>query len=148
MADSLNAEIALGTVSNTRDAVQWLGYTYLFVRMRMNPFVYGELDTSMRDRTSFVVKGIPMEMLSDDPYLGGKRNELIVLAAQKLANARMITYNAQDGQFQTTEIGRIAAKYYIRYRSIEIFNESLVPKMSEADVLAMVSNSVEVRYIT
>ena len=43
MADSLNAEIALGTVSNARDAVQWLGYTYLFVRMRMNPFVYGEL---------------------------------------------------------------------------------------------------------
>ena len=39
--DSLNAEIALGTVANVRDAVQWLGYTYLFVRMRMNPFVYG-----------------------------------------------------------------------------------------------------------
>jgi replicative superfamily II helicase len=41
--DSLNAEIALGTVANTRDAVQWLGYTYLFVRMRMNPFLYGML---------------------------------------------------------------------------------------------------------
>ena len=39
--DSLNAEIALGTVANVRDAVQWLGYTYLFVRMRMNPFGYG-----------------------------------------------------------------------------------------------------------
>ena len=41
MIDALNAEISLGTVSNTRDAVQWLGYTYLFVRMRMNPFAYG-----------------------------------------------------------------------------------------------------------
>jgi len=41
--DSLNAEIALGTVAHTRDAVQWLGYTYLFVRMRMNPFLYGML---------------------------------------------------------------------------------------------------------
>lgn len=40
--DSLNAEVSLGTVANIRDAVQWLGYTYLFVRMRMNPFVYGE----------------------------------------------------------------------------------------------------------
>jgi antiviral helicase SLH1 len=86
-----------------------------------------------------------MGMLSDDPYLGGKRNELIALAAQKLANARMITYDAQDGQFQITDVGRIAAKYYIRYKSIEIFNESLVPKMSEADVLAMISKSVEVR---
>jgi len=86
-----------------------------------------------------------MGMLSDDPYLGGKRNELIAFAAQKLANARMITYDAQDGQFQITGVGRIAAKYYIRYKSIEIFNESLVPKMSEADVLAMISKSVEVK---
>ena len=41
MIDSLNAEIALGTVANVNDAVQWLGYTYLFVRMRKNPFQYG-----------------------------------------------------------------------------------------------------------
>lgn len=41
MIDSLNAEISLGTVANTRDGVRWLGYTYLFVRMRKNPFVYG-----------------------------------------------------------------------------------------------------------
>lgn len=41
MIDSLNAEVALGTVANVHDAVQWLGYTYLFVRMRKNPFTYG-----------------------------------------------------------------------------------------------------------
>jgi antiviral helicase SLH1 len=41
IVDALNAEIALGTVVNTHDAVRWLGYTYLFVRMRKNPFVYG-----------------------------------------------------------------------------------------------------------
>lgn len=39
--DSLNAEISLGTVGNVSDAVQWLGYTYMFVRMRKNPFQYG-----------------------------------------------------------------------------------------------------------
>ena len=44
MVDALNAEISLGTVSNIRDAVQWLGYTYLFVRMRKNPLTYGMLD--------------------------------------------------------------------------------------------------------
>ena len=42
MVDALNAEIALGTVANVQDAIQWLGYTYLFVRMRKNPFQYGE----------------------------------------------------------------------------------------------------------
>ena len=41
MVDALNAEIALGTVASIPDAVRWLGYTYLFVRMRKNPFLYG-----------------------------------------------------------------------------------------------------------
>ena len=41
MNDSLNAEISLGTVSNINDAVQWLGYTYLFVRAKKNPMAYG-----------------------------------------------------------------------------------------------------------
>jgi antiviral helicase SLH1 len=30
MVDSLNAEIALGTITNVAEAIQWLGYTYLF----------------------------------------------------------------------------------------------------------------------
>lgn len=42
MVDALNAEIALGTVAGLGDAVRWLGYTYLFVRMRKNPVVYGK----------------------------------------------------------------------------------------------------------
>ncbi|SRR5258705_14001043 len=42
MIDALNAEIALGTVSNVNDAMQWISYTYLFVRMQRNPMAYGE----------------------------------------------------------------------------------------------------------
>lgn len=56
----------------------------------------------------------------------------------------MITYDRQHGNFQITDLGRIAAKYYIRHTSIEIFNEEFRPKMSEADVLAMLSMSTEV----
>lgn len=41
MIDALNAEISLGTVSNVSDAVRWVGYTYLYVRMRKNPMQYG-----------------------------------------------------------------------------------------------------------
>jgi antiviral helicase SLH1 len=42
--DSLNAEIALGTVSSIWEGVVWLGYTYMFVRMKKNPLVYGMND--------------------------------------------------------------------------------------------------------
>ncbi|KAG5648692.1 hypothetical protein DXG03_000038 [Asterophora parasitica] len=127
LADSLNAEISLGTVANTRDAVRWLGYTYLFVRMRKNPFIYG----------------IARDATGDDPQLGSKRNELAIAAAQKLADAHMITFDRATGAFKISDLGRIAAKYYIRYLSIEIFNKQFRPRMSEADVLGMLSMSTE-----
>lgn len=41
LADNLNAEVALGTISNIDEAVRWLSYTYLHVRMRINPREYG-----------------------------------------------------------------------------------------------------------
>lgn len=34
-------QVALGTVTNIEEAVKWLSYTYLYVRMRANPLVYG-----------------------------------------------------------------------------------------------------------
>ena len=37
--DNLNAEIVLGTVTTLQEAATWLGYTYLYVRMLMNPTV-------------------------------------------------------------------------------------------------------------
>ena len=41
LPDNLNAEIALGTVSNIQEAIAWLRYTYLSVRMQRNPLAYG-----------------------------------------------------------------------------------------------------------
>lgn len=41
LKDNLNAEVVLGTVTNVKEAIAWLGYTYLFVRMLKNPLVYG-----------------------------------------------------------------------------------------------------------
>lgn len=40
LPDQLNAEIVLGTVTNVKDGVNWLGYTYLFIRMLKNPKYY------------------------------------------------------------------------------------------------------------
>lgn len=41
LKDNLNAEVVLGTVTNVKEACAWLGYTYLFIRMRLNPLAYG-----------------------------------------------------------------------------------------------------------
>ncbi|KAI5119901.1 hypothetical protein M0805_003705 [Coniferiporia weirii] len=131
MSDSLNAEIALGTVTNVTEAVQWIGYTYLFVRLRKNPRLHG----------------ITYEELIDDPQLGSKRRELVRSKASELAEARMIIFDKERDTFAITDLGRIAAKYYIRSKTVVVFNEFFRPKMSEADVLNMVCKSTEFEQI-
>ncbi|KAF8558857.1 Sec63-domain-containing protein [Imleria badia] len=127
MVDALNAEIALGTVASVAEGVRWLGYTYLFVRMCKNPMQYG----------------ISREMLIADPALHRRRAELIELSARKLANLSMIDFNVDGNTFTIKDVGRIAAKYYIRHRSIEVFWTLFRPQMTEADILAMLSKSTE-----
>ncbi|KAH9455795.1 hypothetical protein Pst134EB_012031 [Puccinia striiformis f. sp. tritici] len=127
IVDSLNAEIALGTVRTIDEGVQWIGWTYLFVRMRKNPMVYG----------------LTISDVEDDPFLGSKRHSLIEIAAKKLNQIGMINFDQVTGSLDPTELGRIASKYYIKHSTIEIFNQLFRPKMTEADVLAMLSQSVE-----
>jgi antiviral helicase SLH1 len=66
MVDSLNAEIALGTITSVQDAIQWLGYTYLFVRMRREPFIYG---TSISQRDEVLLMDQECLMMSSKMIL-------------------------------------------------------------------------------
>lgn len=64
MVDALNAEISLGTVANVDEGVQWLGYTYLHVRMRKQPLQYGTQDLQPL-RNDHIV-----DFVCRRPYLG------------------------------------------------------------------------------
>ncbi|CAL7941276.1 unnamed protein product [Xylocopa violacea] len=127
LADNLNAEIALGTISNVEEAIKWLSYTYLFVRMKLNYHVYG----------------IPFQVISEDRNLERERRKLIDEAAKKLDKAKMIRYNINTGDLSTTNLGRIASHFYLKYDTIEIFNERIKPIMNEAEIFAMISCSQE-----
>ncbi len=88
--------------------------------------------------------GMAHDEVSNDPVLGQKRRELVESKAKMLTEARMITFNEREGTFKITDLGRIAAKYYIRTSSIMIYNKKLHAKMSEADILGVLSMSTEV----
>ena len=89
--------------------------------------------------------GLGWDEVQDDPQLLGKRRQLITAAAKQLAEVSMIAFNPDTGNLFITDLGRIAAKYYIRHKSIEIFIKQFRAKMSAADVLAMLSQSTEAR---
>lgn len=132
MVDNLNAEISLGTVTSVPEAIAWLGYSYLIVRMRRNPIAYG----------------IDWAEIRDDPMLVQRRRELIINAARVLQKSQMIIFNETTEELRAKDVGRIASQYYILQTSVEIFNTMMRPRATEADVLKMISMSGEFDNIT
>ncbi|KAL1337994.1 DExH-box ATP-dependent RNA helicase DExH14 [Arachis hypogaea] len=127
LKDNLNAEVALGTVTNVKEACAWLGYTYLFIRMRMNPLAYG----------------IGWDEVMADPGLTSKQRSFVIDAARALDKAKMMRFDEKSGNFYCTELGRIASHFYIQYSSVETYNEMLRRHMSDSEVINMVAHSSE-----
>ncbi|KAH9288103.1 hypothetical protein KI387_032220, partial [Taxus chinensis] len=127
LKDNLNAEVALGTVTNVREAFAWLGYTYFFIRIRSNPLVYG----------------IMWEEVVADPSLTSKQRALITDAARALDKAKMMRFDEKSGNFYGTELGRIASHFYIKYTSVETYNEMLKRHMNENELINLVAHSSE-----
>uniref|UniRef100_A0A8C9WR33 U5 small nuclear ribonucleoprotein 200 kDa helicase n=1 Tax=Scleropages formosus TaxID=113540 RepID=A0A8C9WR33_SCLFO len=132
LPDMLNAEIVLGNVQNAKDAVNWLGYTYLYVRMLRNPTLYG----------------VSHDERSSDHLLERRRLDLVHTAASMLDKNGLIKYDKRTGSFQVTDLGRIASHFYITHDSIHTYNQLLKPTLSEIELFRVFSLSSEFRNIT
>ncbi|KAF8320257.1 Sec63-domain-containing protein [Clavulina sp. PMI_390] len=131
LADNLNAEIVLGTVRTRQEAVEWLGFTYLYVRMMRSPSLYG----------------VGVDYLEDDPRLIQKRVDIIHTAAILLEKGGLVKYDRISGSFQSTELGRIASHYYVTYSSMSVYNQHLKPSMSSIDLFRVFALSNEFKLI-
>lgn len=131
LPDNLNAEIVAGTVQNVKDAVHWLGYTYLYIRMLRAPQLYG----------------ISKEDLVDDKFLEKRRTDLIHTAATLLDKANLIKYDKKTGIFQVTDLGRIASYYYCTHETMSTYNNLLKPTLTEIELLRVFSRSSEFKHI-
>jgi len=122
LADHLNAEIVGGTVTNISEAIDWIRYTYLHVRMCKNPLAYG----------------IGAKQHESDPTLRGRSRELAIEAAKVLDERKMARYNPESGNLAVTNLGRVASHFYIRNQSVATFNEMMEKKRvspTDADLL-------------
>lgn len=130
LADNLNAEIVLGNVRTRDEGVDWLGYTYLFVRMLRSPGLYS----------------VGADY-ADDEALEQKRVDLIHAAAYVLERSNLIKYDKKSGQLQPTELGRIASHYYITHNSMATYNQHIQPGISAIELFRVFALSEEFKYI-
>ncbi|XP_052747667.1 probable ATP-dependent DNA helicase HFM1 [Galleria mellonella] len=95
LAENLNSEAALGTVSDVAQCVQWLRSTFLYVRAARDPRRYLGLPTNA-----------PNHMISK------KIEELCVRAMNGLATAGLITMD-EASCIESTEAGRLMSVFYL-----------------------------------
>ncbi|KAF7294831.1 putative ATP dependent RNA helicase [Mycena indigotica] len=131
LADNLNAEIVLGTIRNRDEAVQWIGYTYLYVRMLKSPGLYG----------------VGVDYQDDDVGLIQKRADIVHSAAVLLEKCQLLKYERSSGRFQSTELGRIASHYYVTYNSMMTYNQHLRPTMSTLELFRVFALSNEFKLL-
>ena len=110
LPDHLNAEIVSGTVSNVNEAMEWLKYTYLYIRMKKNHIAYG---------ISF------SQIENDGGNLDNTVREMIINAGKLLDSHHMIRMDIDSGNMSVSGLGRVASHFYIQAASVEIFNELL-----------------------
>ena len=130
LADNLNAEVVLGTIRTRDEAVEWLGYSYLYVRMLRTPGLYG----------------VGADY-SDDVALEQKRVDLIHSAAMVLERCSLLKYDKKTGKLQSTELGRIASHYYISHNSMLTYNTHLQPQISPIELFRVFALSEEFKFI-
>jgi pre-mRNA-splicing helicase BRR2 len=130
LADNLNAEIVLGNVRTRDEGVEWLGYTYLFVRMLRSPGLYSV--------------GADYE---EDNSLEQKRVDLIHSAATVLERSSLVKYDKKTGKLQPTELGRIASHYYITHSSMLTYNHHIQPSITPIELFRVFALSDEFKYI-
>ncbi|CAO1613320.1 unnamed protein product [Jaminaea pallidilutea] len=130
LADNLNAEIVLGTIRNRDEAVAWLGYTYLYVRMLRSPALYS----------------VPPDYADDDPFLEQKRADIVHSAAALLEKCGLLRYERKTGLFTSNELGRIASHYYITHSSMATYHQHLKPHLGLIELFRIFALSEEFKH--
>lgn len=130
LPDSINAEIVSGSIKSLRDCVDWMGFTYLYIRMLHSREVY------------FVGP-----RYDNDPELLQRRKDLSYSALLLLSKNGLIRYNFEKDIIIPTDLGKIASYYYISYMNMKIFEDQLKQNFTEIELFRLFATSEEFKYV-
>ncbi|KAF8163444.1 P-loop containing nucleoside triphosphate hydrolase protein [Crassisporium funariophilum] len=104
LAEHLNSEIGLGTITDVESATAWLRSSFLYQRMRKNPRHY-----------SLEVDGLPITQTSVD--------DVVLHSIAQLEQTQLIHHTEHGdgaGKLTSTEYGEIMSKFYIRRETMRL----------------------------
>ena len=119
--EHLNAEIILGTISSTEQALDWIRSTYLFMRMKRSPTHYG------------LASNVTIESLEANVH------DTCQDALQSMSDIGMIILS-ENGSIGGTSLGRLMSRYYLSYSTMKLLT-SVTESPSLEQLLMMVCES-------
>ncbi|KAG5481552.1 hypothetical protein LSCM1_05573 [Leishmania martiniquensis] len=125
VVDMLNAEVTLGHVETVEEGVQWLQRSYLYVRMRQVPEVYG------------------IRASASDPLLLHHLANIVHTAFEELKQAKMVEYDARTRKVAGTAYGRIASYCYITATSMATYLRLMSNAMQDVELFRVFASSSE-----
>lgn len=132
LVDMVNAEVAMGAVTSVNEGSLWLCFTYLYVRMIKNPALYG----------------IAADEHHSDSKLERRRAELIHAAATELDRAGLVKYNKRTGEIEGTDLGKVAADFYVSHQTMSTYIEHMKLSTTDIDLYRIFSLSGEFRHMS
>lgn len=131
IADLVNAEVAIGSITSLVEGSSWLGYTYLYVRMLRNPTLYG----------------ISVDEKESDELLERRRLELMHACFAILHDAGLVRYSRRTGQVEGTDLGRVATDFYVSHETMSVYAQHLKADLNDIELLRIFALSGEFKYM-
>lgn len=131
IVDNVNAEVVAGNIRSINDTIDWLEYTYLYVRCIVSPELYR----------------LPVTEDDDDTLMKFRKN-LSHTVLQILEDQNLLVYNKISGSVQATELGRISSYFYINFESMNVYNTEFSETTSLIDIFRIFTLSGEFKYFT
>ncbi|KAI0567446.1 pre-mRNA-splicing helicase BRR2 [Gracilaria domingensis] len=133
LADHFNAEIEAGVIDTKQYAVDYLTWTFFYRRLPKNPNYYG-------------MNGVSHVEISNH------LSELVETTLTDLESSKCITTETEEEipeversqqRLSTQNIGRVAAHFYVRHATVELFASSVSGKTKIGGLLDILSLSSE-----
>ena len=126
--DHINAEISSGMLTDKKQCIDYIKWTYFFKRLVKNPTFYG------------------LSNSKDPKVLNNFINKLIERVLNELHDAGCIKFLDNDG-LEATYLGNYTSFYYMSYKTAKFFSDTLKENLTIEELINILTLSEELSHV-
>ncbi|OII78238.1 SEC63 domain-containing protein [Cryptosporidium andersoni] len=148
LPDIINAEIVLGNIQGKLDVLKWIKKTFLYIRLKQNPKLYGlnvdssiTINTCIRDTTEDITTELNDELIEN--YC----TRIVESALLTLDKLGAIQYDYRTDIIIPSLLGQISSLYYLSPETVQDLEKQLYPQINEIQLFRLLSFCKEFKFL-